>query len=219
MYEYDSTYIFLSLNNSMKLFNYENSVGFIDIRLEEPDKVEEISEIIIPILPSNSKIVNWKQLNSSYVNALKTEKNVMFLILTLIILVAAFNIVSGLVMLVKEKSRDIAILRTLGAGKYMIMKIFFLSGITIGIIGTFFGALIGILFAKNISSIQSFLEKFTGNNLFAAEIYFLSQLPSEIIFSDIISVICMSLFLSILATIYPSWKAAELDPVEVLRYE
>ena len=219
MYEYDSTYIFSSLINSMKLFNYKNSVGFIDIRLIQPDFVEKLSDEILPMLPPNSEIINWKQLNSSYVNALKTEKNVMFLILTLIILVAAFNIVSGLVMLVKEKSRDIAVLRTLGASKPSIMKIFFLSGITIGFLGTLCGSLIGILFAINISTIQVFLEKFTGNNLFAAEVYFLSQLPAEIIFSDIILVICMSLFLSILATIYPSWKASRLEPVEVLRYE
>ncbi|PPR78085.1 MAG: Lipoprotein-releasing system transmembrane protein LolC [Alphaproteobacteria bacterium MarineAlpha2_Bin1] len=219
MYEYDSTYIFLSLTNSMKLLNYDNAVGFIDIRLNNPDKVDFVTQQINSILPSNYIIIDWKQLNSSYVNALKTEKNVMFLILTLIILVAAFNIVSGLVMLVKEKDRDIAILRTLGASKFTIMKIFFLSGTTIGIIGTSFGSIIGLLFAKNISSIQSFLENFTGNNLFAAEVYFLSQLPAKIILSDVILVICMSLFLSILATIYPSWKASRLEPVEVLRYE
>ncbi len=219
MYEYDSTYIFLNLKNTMKLFNYDESVGFIDIRLNNPDDVNVISQQINSILPNNYEMIDWKQLNSSYVNALKTEKNVMFLILTLIILVAAFNIVSGLVMLVKEKSRDIAILRTLGASKFTVMKIFFLSGTTIGIAGTSFGSIIGVLFAKNISSIQSFLEKFTGNNLFAAEVYFLSQLPAKIILADVISVICLSLFLSILATIYPSWKASRLEPVEVLRYE
>ncbi|MBL41575.1 MAG: lipoprotein-releasing system transmembrane subunit LolC [Rhodospirillaceae bacterium] len=219
MYEYDSTYIFLNLKNTMKLFNYDESVGFIDIRLNNPDDANVISQQINLILPNNYEMIDWKQLNSSYVNALKTEKNVMFLILTLIILVAAFNIVSGLVMLVKEKSRDIAILRTLGASKFTVMKIFFLSGTTIGIAGTSFGSIIGVLFAKNISSIQSFLEKFTGNNLFAAEVYFLSQLPAKIILADVISVICLSLFLSILATIYPSWKASRLEPVEVLRYE
>ncbi len=219
MYEYDSTYIFLNLNHAMKLFNYESAVGFIDIRLNNPDDVEIVTKKMLSFLPANSRLIDWKQLNSSYVNALKTEKNVMFLILALIILVAAFNIVSGLVMLVKEKGRDIAILKTLGASKFTIMKIFFLSGTTIGIIGTSFGTIIGLLFAKNISSIQSFLENFTGNNLFAAEVYFLSQLPAKIILSDVISVVFMSLFLSILATIYPSWKASRLEPVEVLRYE
>ena len=143
----------------------------------------------------------------------------MFLILTLIILVAAFNIVSGLVMLVKEKSRDIAVLRTLGATKISVMKIFFISGITIGVFGTFFGTVIGILFAKNIAKIQSFLEVVTGNNLFAAEIYFLSQLPANIIWTDVISVVSMSIVLSILATLYPSWKSSRLEPVEALRYE
>ena len=143
----------------------------------------------------------------------------MFLILTLIILVASFNMISGLIMLVKDKGRDIAVLRTMGATRGMIMRIFFMSGASIGFFGTLFGVLFGLLFCDNIETIRRFLESLTGTDLFSAEIYFLSRLPAEVNPVEVAAVVIMALFLSFAATIYPSWRAARLDPVEALRYE
>lgn len=143
----------------------------------------------------------------------------MFLILTLIIVVAAFNIISSLIMLVKDKGRDIAILRTMGATRGMIMRVFLISGASIGVIGTLAGFTLGIAFAENIESIRQFLQGLTGTDLFAAEIYFLSQLPAVVDPTEVTTVVLMGLGLSLLATIYPSWRAAQLDPIEALRYE
>jgi len=143
----------------------------------------------------------------------------MFMILTLIILVAAFNIISGLIMLVKDKGRDIAILRTMGATRGMIMRIFFMAGASIGVLGTIFGFVLGVTFAKNIETIRQAIQKLTGTNLFSAEIYFLSHLPAVLDWQEVLHVVLMALTLSFLATLYPSWRAAKLDPVEALRYE
>ena len=165
------------------------------------------------------QVVDWQQANSSFFNAIEVERNVMFLILTLIILVAAFNIISGMIMLVKGKGRDIAILRTMGATRGMVMRIFLLAGASVGIIGTTIGFCLGVAFAGNIETIRQWLQGLTGTELFAAEIYFLSQLPSVVETSDVFTVVCMSLSLSFFAVLYPSWRAARLDPVEGLRYE
>jgi lipoprotein-releasing system permease protein len=143
----------------------------------------------------------------------------MFLILTLIILVAAFNIISSLIMLVKDKARDIAILRTMGATRGAVMRIFFLSGASVGVIGTFAGFVLGILFTANIETIRQWLQSLTGTPLFSPEIYFLSRLPAKVDPMEVVAVVLMALGLSFLATIYPSWRAARLDPVEALRYE
>ncbi|MBY0429192.1 MAG: FtsX-like permease family protein, partial [Alphaproteobacteria bacterium] len=156
---------------------------------------------------------------ASFVNALQVERNVMFLILTLIILVAAFNIISGMIMLVKDKGRDIAILRTMGATRGSVMRIFFLSGASIGVIGTLAGVLLGVGFSLNIENIRQGLQSLTGTNLFSPEIYFLSQLPAKLDAGEVTQIVFMSLLLSFLATLYPSWRAARLDPVEALRYE
>jgi len=150
---------------------------------------------------------------------LQVERNVMFLILTLIILVAALNIVSGLIMLVKDKSGDIAILRTMGAARGAVMRVFLIAGASIGVFGTLLGFAIGVIFCLNIESIRQFLSSLTGTELFNPEIYFLSRMPAEMDPGEVISVVAMSLTLSFLATLYPSWRAARLDPVEALRYE
>ena len=148
---------------------------------------------------------------------MQVERNVMFLILTLIIVIAAFNIISSLIMLVKDKTRDIAIMRTMGAARSSILKIFFLTGASIGTIGTLSGVLLGLSFALNIESIRQFLQRLSGTELFSAEIYFLSQLPAKVDWSEVVTVIIMSLALSFLATVYPSWRASRLDPIEALR--
>jgi lipoprotein-releasing system permease protein len=158
-------------------------------------------------------------MTSSLFSALEVERNVMFLILTLIILVAALNIVSGLIMLVKDKSPDIAILRTMGAPRGAVMRVFLIAGASIGVFGTLAGFIIGVVFCLNIETIRQALSALTGTQLFNPEIYFLSRMPAEMDPAEVISVVVMALALSFLATLYPSWRAARLDPVEALRYE
>jgi lipoprotein-releasing system permease protein len=165
------------------------------------------------------RVLDWQQANSSFFNAVQVERTVMFLILTLIILVAAFNIISSLIMLVKDKSRDIAILRTMGASRGSILRIFFMAGASIGVLGTFAGLGLGLLFNVNIEHIRQFLQWITGTQLFSAEVYFLATMPSKTDPNEVVQVILMALGLSFLATIYPAWRAARLDPVEALRYE
>jgi lipoprotein-releasing system permease protein len=164
-------------------------------------------------------MVDWRQRNATFFNALQVERNVMFLILTLIVLVAALNIVSGLIMLVKDKSGDIAILRTMGATQGAIMRVFLITGAAIGVVGTVVGFLLGLLVCLNIEEIRRFLSWLTNTNLFPPELYFLSQLPAEMDARETTAVLIMALGLSLLATLYPSWRAARLDPVEALRYE
>ena len=165
------------------------------------------------------RIHDWQRANSSFFNAIQVERNVMFLILTLIIVVAAFNIISSMIMLVKDKGRDIAILRTMGATRGMIMRIFFLSGASVGVIGTLAGFALGLAFSENIETIRQWIQGLTGTELFAAEIYFLSRLPAVVDPGEVLAVVLMGLGLSFLATLYPSWRAARIDPAEALRYE
>ena len=163
--------------------------------------------------------MDWQQTNSSFFTALQVERNVMFLILTLIIIVAAFNIISSLIMLVKDKGRDIAILRTMGATRGMIMRIFLLSGASVGVVGTLLGLVLGVAFCQNIEAIRQAIQSLSGTDLFSAEIYFLSHLPARLDWGEVTQVVLMALGLSFAATLYPSWRAARLDPVEALRYE
>ena len=219
MYEYDSSFVFMPLSLAQVYFKTGDGVTGLELIVTDAERVNEFRAPVRRIVGTRGRVVDWRQLNSHFFNALQVERNVMFVILTLIVLVAAFNIVGGLIMLVKDKGRDIAILRTMGATRGQILRIFFMNGAAIGIVGTLAGVGLGVAFATNIDAIRLWLEGFTNTELFAPEIRFLSQLPAKIDPAEVIAVVAMALGLSFLATIYPSWRAARLDPVEALRYE
>jgi len=219
MYEYDNTFIYMPLKPAQTFFKSGDAVNAVEVMVSDPQQVDAIRLPLRKVIGTDKYSLDWKQQNSSFFNALEVERNVMFLILTLIILVAAFNIISSMIMLVKDKGRDIAILRTMGASKGMVMRIFFMSGASIGVIGTIGGTILGLVFCDNIESIRQALQGLTGTELFSAEIYFLSKLPAEVDALEVITVVSMALFLSFAATIYPAWRASRLDPVEALRYE
>ncbi|MEQ8333037.1 lipoprotein-releasing ABC transporter permease subunit [Nisaea sp.] len=219
MYEYDNTFIYMPLKAAQTFFKSGDAVNAVEVMVNDPQQVDEIRLPLRKVIGTDKYSLDWKQQNSSFFNALEVERNVMFLILTLIILVAAFNIISSMIMLVKDKGRDIAILRTMGASKGMVMRIFFMSGASIGVIGTIGGTILGLVFCDNIETIRQGLQSLTGTELFSAEIYFLSKLPAEVDALEVITVVSMALFLSFAATIYPAWRASRLDPVEALRYE
>lgn len=219
MYEYNSGFIFMPLESAQTFFKLPGAVTALEVFLKDPSRLDEVRETVAVTIKGRAGVYDWRDTNSSFFNALEVERNVMFLILTMIIIVAAFNIISSMIMLVKDKGQDIAIMRTMGASRSNMMKIFMLTGASIGIAGTLMGALIGIAFALNIERIRQFLEGLTGTELFAEEIYFLSQLPAVIDWGEVLTVIGMAFFLSILATLYPAWRASRLDPVEALRYE
>lgn len=219
MYEYDNSFVYVGLDDAMRYFQLENRVTAVEILVEDPEAVRLLRPDLSATVAGQGRLVDWQQLNSHFFNALEVERNVMFLILTLIILVAAFNIITGITMLVKSKGRDIAILRSMGATQGAVMRIFFLAGASIGVAGTLIGFGLGIAFALNIDSIRLFLEGLTGAELWSAEIRFLSRLPAEINSDDVTRVVLMGLGLSFLATLYPAWRAARVDPVEALRYE
>ncbi|MDH3335201.1 MAG: lipoprotein-releasing ABC transporter permease subunit [Rhodospirillaceae bacterium] len=219
MFEYDSGFIFMPLHGAQVYFSMPEKVTNLEVFVEDPDKTKPIGHEIRKTLGIKARVHDWQQANSSFFNAIQVERNVMFLILTLIIIVAAFNIISSLIMLVKDKGADIAILRTMGATRGMIMRVFFLAGASIGVIGTFSGMALGLWVASNIELIRQWIQSITGTELFAAEIYFLTQLPAKIDPFEVIAVVLMGLGLSLFATIYPSWRAARTDPAEALRYE
>lgn len=219
MHEYNSGFVFMPLPAAQKFFQFPEAVSAIEVFLKDASLLGDTRKKIEDILAGRAGVYDWRDMNRSFYNALQTERNVMFLILTLIILVAAFNIISSMIMLVKDKGHDIAIMRTMGATRLSMMKIFMLTGASIGVIGTFFGAIVGITFALNIDTIKTWIEALSGAELFSDEIYFLSQLPAVIDWNEVMAVIIMAFTLSLLATIYPSWRAARLDPVEALRYE
>ena len=219
MFEYDSSFIFMPLATAQKYFGLNEAVTHIDVTLDDEKMLLPVRNAIEQSVGAGAYVYDWKQTNAAFFNAIAVERNVMFLILTLIILVAAFNIITGLIMLVKDKGRDIAVLRTMGATKGMIMRIFFMDGAFIGVVGTSLGFALGLLFCKNIEAIRQFLESISGRELFSAEIYFLSQLPAKVDAFEVGMVVAISLLLSFLATIYPAYRAAKFDPVEALRYE
>ena len=219
MYEYDLGYVFMPLETAQKYLNIGNSVTHIDLFLKDAENTDSVRDALISVLPDGYVVRDWRDLNRGFVGALQVESNVMFLILMLIVIVAAFNIVSSLVMLVKDKSRDIAVLRTFGVSRRSMMRIFILSGTSIGIIGAIFGTVLGVVVAIYIEPIRKFFQWITGRDLFPAELYYLSELPSRVEPITVIGIAVIAIALAFLATIYPAWKAANTDPVEVLRNE
>lgn len=219
MYEYDSGYVFMPLETAQKYLNIGNAATHVDVFLENPEDTTAVVESLTTLLPDGFVVRDWRDLNRGFVGALQVESNVMFLILLLIVIVAAFNIVSSLVMLVKDKNKDIAVLRTFGVSRKSMMKIFMLSGTSIGIIGAFFGTILGVVVAIYIEPIRQFFQWLTGRDLFPAELYYLSELPSKLVWMDVVGIALIAILLAFLATLYPAWKAANTEPVEVLRNE
>lgn len=223
MYEYDSGFIFMPLKTAQVFFKTGEAVTSLEMFVDDPENVRRFRPDVVaaigPTYPQPLRLLDWQQSNASFFTALQVERNVMFLILTMIILVAAFNIISGLIMLVKDKGRDIAILRTMGATRAMVMRIFFLNGSMIGVGGTLVGLALGLFVAHHVEELRQVVQFLTNTDPFSPEVYFLTHMPSVVDASDVTHVVLMALSLSFLATLYPSWRAAKQDPVEALRYE
>jgi lipoprotein-releasing system permease protein len=220
MSEYDSAFVYMPLPEAQAYFNRAGDVTAIEVYVDNnPDRIDSFRKAISEAAQRPIYMIDWRQRNATFFNALQVERNVMFLILTLIVLVAALNIVSGLIMLVKDKGLDIAVMRTMGATQGAIMRIFLITGASIGVVGTLTGFLVGTLVCLNVESIRQFLSWVTSTELFSPELYFLSKLPADMDVGETTAVVIMAMTLSFLATLYPSWRAARLDPVEALRYE
>ena len=216
--QYDAAFVYMPLRQAQLYFNKKGEVDSLEVTVAEPENIAEYVQPIREAARQSVGIYTWKDLQGSLIGALDVERNVMFLILTLIILVAALNIISGLVMLVKDKARDVAILRTMGMSRGAVLRVFFICGATIGVVGAVAGTVLGVLFCLNIGPIQSAVESVFGP-VFPSDVYGLSGLPASLEAGDVMFTLLMALFLSFIATLYPAWKAANLDPVEALRYE
>ena len=218
--EYDSGYVFLPLEAAQVYFQKPDVATQLEVMVGDPERVTAVHRAIFDALRGTEvQIIDWQQSNNSFFAAVQVEQNVMFLILTLIILVAAFNVISSLIMMVKDKTRDIAVLRTLGAGRGAVMRIFLMCGASVGFTGTLLGLVLGVLFCWNIETIQHWVEAVTGTSVFNPEVYYLTHLPARLDWHEVVQVAAMALVLSLLATLYPSWRAARTDPVEALRHE
>jgi len=219
MSEYDAAFVFMPLVEAQAYFNRSGDVTAIEVYTDNPDRIDRSRKLVAEAANRPIFMVDWRQRNATFFNALQVERNVMFLILTIIVIVAAFNITSGLIMLVKDKGRDIGILRTMGVTQGAIMRVFMMTGASVGVVGTFVGFLLALLVCLNIESIRRFVSWLTNTELFSPELYFLSKLPADLDAGETTAVVVMALALSLLTTLYPAWRAARLDPVEALRYE
>ncbi len=219
MSEFDASVVFMPFAEAQLFFNLEGRAQSIEIFVDDPDAIDALRGPVETAAERQVFLTDWRQRNQTFFSALQVERNVMFMILTLIVLVAALNIISGLIMLVKDKGRDIAILRTMGATRGAILRIFLMTGAAIGVTGTIAGVMLGIVICLNVESIRQFFSWISGVVLFNPELYFLCQLPAKMDASETISVVLMALVLSFIATLFPAWRAAKLDPVEALRYE
>ena len=219
MSEYDKTMIFMPLGEAQRYFSKPNEVDILEVVISDPEDVDNAARSIRTVAGPTINVTDWRQRNETFFTVLEVERNVMFIILSLIVLVAALNIISGLMMLVKDKGRDIAVLRTMGASKGSVMRIFLITGASIGIVGTIAGLIIGVVFCANIEEIRQFVAWAAGTKVFDPNVYYLTRLPADINPVETGSIVLMALVLSVLATIYPSWRASRLDPVEALRYE
>ena len=219
MSEYDGNYVFMPLHEAQKFFAMKEAVSHLEVFAKDLSLAESALGETFDVVGDKGQVYDWRHTNQAFFNAVEVERNVMFLILTLIIIVAAFNMISGLIMLVQDKGKDIAVLRTMGMSRGAVQRVFLLAGLTVGFVGTLAGVILGLAFSYNIDSIKNWLEGLSGKELFSAEIYFLSHLPAKVELPEVMWVAVMSLVLAFLATLYPSWKASKTDPVEALRYE
>lgn len=221
-YNYDTNYFFMPLKQAQSYFQYEDQVAALEISLTHPDMVPEMYPTVqqaTQLIGVGGRLIDWRVMNQSFFNALQVERNVMFIILSFIILIAVFNVISTMIMMVKNKTRDVAILRTMGVSSGSILRIFFLVGSCIGVAGTMLGTLCGLLIADNVQAILDFIEDLTGLSLWEGEVRFLTEIPAIIDSTEVTIVIIMALGLSFLATLLPAWRAAKVDPVQSLRYE
>jgi lipoprotein-releasing system permease protein len=219
MSEYDAAFVFMPLPEAQAYFNRAGDVTAIEVYTDNPDRIDSTRKLVAEAANRPIFMIDWRQRNATFFNALQVERNVMFLILTIIVIVAAFNITSGLIMLVKDKGRDIGILRTMGVTQGAILRVFMMTGASVGVVGTFVGFLLALMVCLNIETIRRFVSWLTNTELFSPELYFLSKLPADLDAGETTAVVVMALALSLLATLYPAWRAARLDPVEALRYE
>ncbi|GBR46876.1 lipoprotein-releasing system transmembrane subunit LolC [Acetobacter pomorum] len=218
--DYNSSVVFLPMHAAQIYFQMPNKATQIQVMTKDAEHVRPVTLAIENAVEDPGlRVLDWTNANNALFGAVQVEQNVMFLILTLIILVAAFNVISSLIMMVKDKTADIAVLRTIGASRGAIMRIFLMCGAFVGVAGTVAGTALGVVFCMNIERIRQLLQKLTGTNLFNPEVYYLEHLPAKLVWGQVVEVIVMALGLSLLATLYPSWRAAKTDPVEALRHE